>query len=104
MKRWIWLWALALPGLAQAAGCEASIGDWKWFNGGSVTLTKEKTLLMNGKPEGKWECADQKRGATILRWNGGFVDTVTVTGNRMTGKNQQGAPVSADRKTSPARK
>ena len=88
----------ALQAISLAAGCDAALGSWKWFNGGSVTLTPQKTLLMNGKPEGKWDCSDPKRGVTVLRWNGGFVDTVTITGNKMTGKNQQGNPVSAVKK------
>ncbi|MCU1261309.1 MAG: exported protein of unknown function [Bryobacterales bacterium] len=89
---------------AAAAGCDAAIGDWRWFNGGSVTITQQKTVLMNGKAAGKWDCADPKRGATVVRWDAGFVDNLTVAGNRMTGKNQQGVPVSADRKTTTARK
>ncbi len=98
MNRVVLLSVFMLPALVQAAGCDASVGTWKWFNGGSVTLTPQKTVLMNGKPEGKWDCTDPKRGLTTVRWNAGFVDTLTVDGNRMTGKNQQGIPISADRK------
>ena len=104
MIRLILLCGLGLPGMAGAAGCDASIGVWKWFNGGSVTLTPQKTVLMNGKPAGKWECADANKGTTVIRWTAGFVDTVTVGGNRMTGKNQQGVAVSADRQTAPSHK
>ena len=89
---------LVLPIASQAAGCDAAIGEWKWFNGGSVMLTPQKTVLMNGKPEGRWECSDPNRGTTMVRWKGGFVDSLNVAGNRMTGKNQQGVSVSAERK------
>lgn len=94
----------ALPVLVHAAGCDAAIGDWKWFNGGTATLTAQKTVLMNGKQEGRWECSDANKAITVVRWKGGFVDTLSVAGNRMTGKNQQGISVSADRKGAQLRK
>ena len=90
---------LFLPGLALAANCESAVGDWKWFNGGTVTLTRQQAVLMNGKGEGKWTCSDPNRTAVVVRWNGGFVDNLTVNANRMTGKNQQGVPISAARKS-----
>jgi hypothetical protein len=95
---------LLAPVLAFAANCDGAVGDWKWFNGGTVTLTQQKTVLMNGKPEGKWTCSDPNKNTVVLRWNGGFVDNLTVAANRMSGKNQQGVTVSADRKTAVARK
>ncbi len=102
MKRLLLLFVL--PSLSYAAGCDTAIGQWKWFNGGSVTLTPQKAVMVNGKPEGRWECSDPNKGTTIVRWKGGFVDYVNVAGNRMTGKNQQGVAVSADRQTAPPRK
>lgn len=89
---------LIAPASALAAGCDGAVGDWKWFNGGVVTLTQQKTVLMNGKAEGKWVCSDPNRAALVVRWNAGFVDTLTVNANRMTGKNQQNVPISAERK------
>jgi hypothetical protein len=91
-------------GLSAATGCDAAIGDWRWFNGGTVTMTQQKTVLMNSKAEGKWTCSDAARGAIVVRWNGGFIDNMTVAGNRMAGKNQQGVAVSADRKAVPVKK
>lgn len=98
MNRTILLLLFLTPASALAAGCDAAVGEWRWFNGGNVTLTPQKSVLMNGKAAGKWDCVDPKRTATVLRWNAGFVDNVTVSGNRMTGKNQNGVPISADRK------
>ena len=86
------------------ANCDGAVGEWKWFNGGTVVLTPQKTVSMNGKVEGKWTCSDPNRNGLVVRWNGGFVDTMMVNGNRMTGKNQQGVAVSADRKAAAGHK
>ena len=83
---------------ASAATCDGAVGEWKWFNGGSVTFTSQNVVLMNGKAEGQWSCSDPARALITVRWKGGFVDNLTVSANRMTGKNQQGVLVSADRK------
>lgn len=87
----------ALP--VFGAGCDAALGEWKWFNGGVVTFQQKNVLLYNGKPSGSWECTNATRGALTLRWTAGFVDTITVTGDRMAGKNQKGVVVSATRRT-----
>ncbi|MGI8743488.1 MAG: hypothetical protein ACR2NN_13145 [Bryobacteraceae bacterium] len=100
-------WLLFLIGVpAFGAGCEAAIGEWKWFNGGAITLQANNILISNGKAEGKWECTNASKGAITLRWKAGFVDTLTVSGDRMSGKNQHGTVVSATRrviKPKPAR-
>src|SRR5438132_342799 len=75
------------------AGCDAAVGEWTWFNGGVRTIRQNQTIEINGKPAGKWECTNAGRGVVTLRWNAGFVDTLTVTGDRMSGKNQQGVVV-----------
>lgn len=97
MKHLIWvLFLIGIP--AFGAGCEAVLGDWKWFNNGIVTFQANNTLLYDGKAGGKWECTNAAKGAVTLRWNAGFVDTMTVAGDRMSGKNQKGIAVSATRR------
>jgi hypothetical protein len=95
---------LLAPVSAFAANCDGVAGDWKWFNGSTVTLTQQKTVLKNGKPEGKWTCSDPTKNIVVVTWNGGFVDNLTLAANRLTGKNQQGATITADRKTAVAHK
>jgi hypothetical protein len=92
------LW-LSLP--VFGASCDAAVGEWKWFNGGVITIQQNQTLVVNGKPVGKWECTNAARGVLILRWNAGYVDTMIVTGDRISGKNQQGAVVSGTRINKP---
>jgi hypothetical protein len=79
------------------AGCEAAVGQWKWFNGGVLTLQQNQTIQTGGKPAGKWECTNPARGVVTLRWTVGYVDTLTIAGDRMVGKNQQGVAVSGTR-------
>ena len=82
---------LCMPGFG--AGCDAGVGDWKWFNGGVATIQKNQTLLRDGKLAGKWECSDAGRGVLTLRWDAGFVDVVSVSGDRLSGKNKQGVNI-----------
>ena len=98
MKTFLCLIPLLAGIPAFAAGCDAAVGEWKWFNGGTVTLQPNQGLLYDGKASGKWECTNGARGALTLRWNAGFVDTMTVSGDRMSGKNQKGVVVTATRR------
>lgn len=97
MKHLIWVFVL-IGAPAFGAACDAAIGDWRWFNGGIVTFQPNKTLLYDGKAGGKWDCTDPAKAGLTLRWNAGFIDTMTVTGDKMTGKNQRGTVVTATRR------
>lgn len=91
---------LLLGAHAFGADCDQLKGEWNWFTGGVIRLKDNQTILYNGAPAGKWECADARRGTARLHWTlGGFVDTVTVSGDRISGSNRQGTPVSATRKS-----
>lgn len=90
---------LLLSGHAFGASCDQFRGEWNWFTGGVVRLKDNQTILYNGAPAGHWECADARRASARLHWAlGSRVDTVTVSGDRLAGTNQQGSPVSATRK------
>ncbi len=97
LKNLIYLLPLFGSVPAFSAGCEAAVGDWKWFNGGVVSVQQNQTIAMGGKPAGKWECTNAARSLLTLRWAAGFLDTLTVTGDRMSGKNKQGVTVSGTR-------
>lgn len=101
LKNLICLLPLLLSAPAIGADCDAAAGDWKWFNGGVITIQQNQTLVVGGKPAGKWECTNAARSLVTLRWNVGYVDTMTVTGDRISGKNQQGAVVSGTRINKP---
>ena len=79
------------------AGCEAAVGQWQWFNGGVISIQPNQTIVAGGKPAGKWECTNAGRGNVTMRWSVGYIDILTVTGDRLSGKNQQGAAVSGTR-------
>lgn len=59
-----WLLPLVLCVPVFGAGCDAGVGDWKWFNGGVASIQKNQTLVRDGKPAG-WECTDAGRGVMI---------------------------------------
>lgn len=88
---------------AQAAGrCSRVAGEWTWFNGMTVVLsrsgsaaTKHVGLFANN---GSWRCIDSQSGRIRINWvSGGFVDTLTLSddGERLSGTNQYGIGVSA---------
>jgi tetratricopeptide (TPR) repeat protein len=88
------------PGFAQASGCSAFNGDWSWFTNATVTLKSDHTVFYNGAPAGKWECTDESRGTATIHWSTGpFVDSIAVSGDRISGTNQQNAQISATRKS-----
>lgn len=101
MRYAMWLFAMLLGAIAYGAGCESAVGEWKWFNGGNVTLQQNQTIVVGGKLAGKWECTNPARAVLTMRWNAGFIDVMTVAGDRISGKNQHGAIVSGTRINKP---
>jgi tetratricopeptide (TPR) repeat protein len=89
---------LLVCGRAFASDCAALEGDWTWFTGAVMTLRDDHPVLANGKQAGTWQCKDTTRGAATIHWVNGFVDSISVSGDRISGKNQKGYPVSAQRK------
>ncbi|MGD0223196.1 MAG: hypothetical protein ABSF71_12730 [Terriglobia bacterium] len=83
---------------AYPAGCDGLVGTWNWFTGSVVTFRADHAILYDGNQAGKWECTDAAHGSAKLRWNAGYIDTVTLSGDRISGVNQQGVPVSGTRK------
>jgi hypothetical protein len=90
---------LLLSGVQMfGAGCDTLKGEWNWFTGGVVTLKDDHAVLYDGKPAGRWECTDNGGSTAKLHWSSGFIDSITVSGDRISGVNQQGVPISATRK------
>ena len=83
-------------------GCDGLVGTWNWFTGTAVTFRADHTILTDRNRVGTWECADPASGTAKLRWNAGFIDTVTISGNRISGTNQQGVHISGTRRSAVA--
>jgi len=101
MRRLVWL-LLLVPALfmappAFAANCASAAGEWNWVSGGVLTFANDHTVLYNGAGLGKWECTDAQREVVTIRWANGYVDTITISGNNASGKNQIGMAVSGTR-------
>lgn len=82
-----------------AAGCQSVTGDWDWFTGGVVTFASRNGVLYNGTQLGTWTCTDPARNTFTIRWTPtGYVDTITISGNRASGKNNAGVAASGTRR------
>lgn len=87
----------------NAAGCEGIIGQWRWFNGATVTCSDEGTCTATNGFSGPWRCLDAS-GKFEIRWGRGeqqamYIDTLhlSMDETQLTGKNQLGAGLSASR-------
>jgi len=86
------------PALADD-GCDNFRGNWFWFTGNIVTFTADHRITYGGKTVGHWECTDPAARSATLRWNSQFVDKVTLSGDQISGVNQVGYKVWANRST-----
>jgi hypothetical protein len=74
--------AAGLPPAAEAATCEALVGNWAWFTGGVVSINADGTLRHEPGNDGTWECTDRARGQATLRWRlGGYVNRLVLSGD-----------------------
>lgn len=73
------------------------VGNWAWFNGGVITLTKNGKITYKGKAIGTYTFSG---GTCNLTWyKGKFVDKLDLInkGMRLEGKNQNGTTVWGNR-------
>lgn len=71
---------VTLPSSAQAAPCEAVVGQWAWFVGGEVTIKSDGTFTQQSGNSGTWECTDASKGAVTLKWTkGGFMNNMALS-------------------------
>jgi hypothetical protein len=89
------------------ADCQAVVGTWTWFDGGTVVLDGRGGVQGYNKGSvqptnpGSWRCVNGSPVTILITWvKGGWVDTLTLTaGNRrLEGRNQQNKQVWAERK------
>lgn len=72
--------ALCLPSFAEAASCDAIVGQWAWFAGGQVTIKSDGTFTQQSGNSGTWECTDASKNAVTLKWSkGGFVNKMALS-------------------------
>jgi hypothetical protein len=90
--------------VASAADCDALKGEWNWFQGNVVVIRDDHTVVSNGKFAATWQCVDDARGAATIRWNAGYLDTVTVSGDRISGFNEIGLTITGVRRKPAASK
>ncbi|MBW2396303.1 MAG: PAN domain-containing protein [Deltaproteobacteria bacterium] len=95
-----------VPGMANV-GCDALVGRWRWFNGATVECESDGTCQASHGFGGSWRCIDAM-GRFEIQWSRGeqpaqFADTLRVSpdGATLSGKNQFGSGVGANRIGSP---
>ena len=78
---WLGAGAVGLaPAPADAAGCDAIVGKWIWFTGGTVSINADGTMVHDPGNDGTWECTDRTRGRVALRWRlGGYVNRLVLS-------------------------
>jgi hypothetical protein len=83
---------------ARATACEALAGRWTWFTGVTVTF-REGGIVDGALVFGQCEGTDAARRRYVVRWQNGFVDTLTLSGdgNTLDGTNAQAIRVFAAR-------
>jgi hypothetical protein len=93
-----WEWAAA-----GGVGCEAIVGQWRWFNAAIVECHRNGRCEATNGFHGPWKCLDAS-GRFEIRWGRGngpaqYVDTLALSpdGTKLSGKNQLGGRVWADR-------
>jgi hypothetical protein len=76
-------------------GTDPVVGEWRWFNGSSITIRPDGQITGTNNQRGRWN--REAPGRYVLNWEEGWVDRVGLEGNRLSGTNQQGMPVSGER-------
>jgi TIR domain len=79
----------------RISGSSGLPGTWRWPNGVPVTVSPNGTFSA-GPIRGKWQALDPSRGVYTLTWPAP-VDTVTLSGSRISGMNQYGIAISGTR-------
>lgn len=79
-------------------------GHWRWATGVLVDIFANGTMRGDNKEEGVWAVSNEAGRQVQLKWNAGWIDTVTVAadGNSFHGSNQHGTQVNATRVLTPA--
>jgi hypothetical protein len=79
---------------ARPSGCEALAGRWTWFTGNTITF-RDNGIADGGTVFGQCERTEAAQRKYVVRWQTGFVDTLTLSrdGNTLDGTNAQGVRV-----------
>ncbi len=88
---------ILIDNCAVTGVCNRFIGSWKWFSGFTVQISGDYSFSTSGN-NGTWRCLPG--GKIEMRWRkGGWIDTLSINpdGNSLSGRNQHGGPVSANR-------
>ena len=80
----------------DAVGSGGISGKWKWFNGAEVTFYSNGAVDASNGAKGSWQYTGR---VYVIKWTSGWTDTLTLStdGRQLSGKNNMGSPVSAQR-------
>ena len=79
----------------RISGISGLPGTWRWPNGVPVIVSPNGAFSA-GPVRGRWQALDPSRGVYTLTWPAP-IDTVTLSGSRISGMNQYGIAISGTR-------
>lgn len=88
-------YSVNLPGAGPCGAINPAgsiVGTWSWFTGDTVYINADGTYNSKNNLKGTWELTDPSNRIYTLRWDIGYVDTLTLSsdGKSLSGTNQYG--------------
>ena len=82
---------------STSASGEPLVGEWRWFNGATISVRANGTLQGTNNQRGKWVREPNNR--YVLTWDEGWIDRVLLSADnrKLQGSNQNGTQISAER-------
>ncbi len=82
---------------ATSSSGEPLVGEWRWFNGATISVRSNGTLQGTNNQRGKWTREQNNR--YVLTWDEGWIDRVLLSpdNRKLQGSNQNGTQISAER-------
>jgi len=83
----------------QASAADTPVGSWKWFNNDTLVVKPDSSVWRDDKKLGDWEWTDKAKLEFIIIWQATRKDKLTLSadGNKLSGVNADGEPVSGTR-------
>lgn len=83
----------------QASAADTPVGSWKWFNDDTLVVKPDSSVWRDDQKLGDWEWTDKAKLEFIISWQANRKDKLTLSadGNKISGVNADGEPVSGTR-------
>lgn len=84
-------------GSSSTNGGEPFVGEWRWFNGSTITMRADGNVQGNNNQKGRWTREPSNR--YVITWSEGWIDRLVLSSDnrKLQGSNQNGTQISAER-------